>query len=91
MIVECTTHGTTVEYNRTDCGQCADKTFRDSHNGVDQVTDFIYPGLSSWLAGKGHEVYEHSYPNPGELEAMRNEWDSRDEVLYPAWLERDSS
>lgn len=26
------------------CGRCRDKEFRDSHGGVDRVTDFLFPG-----------------------------------------------
>ena len=31
------------------CKQCADKEFTDSHNGVDRVTDFLYPGLKRYV------------------------------------------
>lgn len=26
------------------CGRCRDKEFRATHGGVDQVTDFLFPG-----------------------------------------------
>ena len=31
------------------CKECADREFLDSHNGVDRVTDFLYPGLKRFI------------------------------------------